>query len=612
MESVTFNISRRSFLNHTAKGMAATAICGVASPFINTARAKSRSLKTKKLLATTDFIDNVFVNNCFFEKSHLDELNKYLASIGVTRHQWIVSDLWTMYDNYPHGFDLLAEAVESAHAHGLEFYALIKPFEEGGFRPVWPHSLPFPKGAVAFKDMRGIKPFATQFAARHPDMCLKRRPGTFEFRGPVTSIRLVKNNDTPTRVKVEHLSIWTSPSNNGFVPYNGPVSFRESVEWRTGFPKWQQCRILHLEGLKIPKNHTHILVRCSLADEEGDFTNEIAKIIELVGPDGENIPSTLSTGPGALDINNKRIFQSWIIKQRAVRYLELPEVQKELNDPEKIQAHYRNFYNFDRYNVTDLKTLDKDGYVAAACGKPEYMPGNLHPIYPEVREHWLDLTRYCLDRGVDGINFRAANHTQSPEYWEYGFNEAVIEAAGGRTDYPTIQRINGNAYTQFLRQARNLIKSRGKSMTLHIYAQMLAPDDRRGRLSYLPPNFEWQWETWVREIADDLEFRGVFTLQPWHAKQVLETITSVTRAAKKPLYFQGKFHELTFDGPNHRTREELDLIRNDPGVDGFVLYETGNYTRINKEGRLEGSSDIKTLMHTHFFRQDKDKQGIFE
>ena len=62
------------------------------------------------------------------------------------------------------------------------------------------------------------------------------------------------------------------------------------------------------------------------------------------------------------------------------------------------------------------------------------------------------------------------------------------------------------------------------------------------------------------------------------------------------------FHELTFDGPNHRTREELDLIRNDPGVDGFVLYETSNYTRINKEGRLKGSSDIANLINTHFFQ----------
>jgi len=56
-------------------------------------------------------------------------------------------------------------------------------------------------------------------------------------------------------------------------------------------------------------------------------------------------------------------------------------------------------------------TLEKDGYIAVACGKPEYMLGNLHPIYPEVRQHWCDLLRYCLDRGADGVNIRTANHT---------------------------------------------------------------------------------------------------------------------------------------------------------------------------------------------------------
>ena len=581
--------------------MGAAAISSATGPFINAAHAKLQSQKVKKLLATSEYVGNIIYNDSFMNRAQLDELHKCLASLGVTRHQWIIYTMWSIHENHPNGIDVLAEAVESAHAHGLEFYALIKPFEEGGFRSVLPLSLPFPNGAVAFKDMHGIKPLAGPFAARHPDMCLKCRPGVYECRGPVTAIRLVKGDDNPTRVKFEHLSIWTSPLNNGFVPYTGPVSFRESVEWRTGFPRWQQCRVLNLENLDLPKDHTFIMVRCSLADEKGDFTNEIAKIIELVGPDGKKLPCTISTGPGTIETDNKRLYKSWLARHHMVRYLELPEVQMELIDPEKMQAHYQNFYNFDRYNVTDMKSLDKDGYIVAACGKPEYMFGNLHPIYPEVRQHWLDLTRYCLDRGVDGINFRVANHTQSPEYWEYGFNEPVIEAADGRTDYPTIKRINGDAYTQFLRQARELIKSRGKSMTLHIFAQMLAPDDRWGRLSYLPPNFEWQWETWVREIADDLEFRGVYALQPWHVRQVLDTITSVTQSANKPLYFQGKFHEMTFDGPNNRTREELDLIRNYPAIHGFCLYETHQFTRMNKEGAIELSPDIENLIKTHFF-----------
>ncbi len=601
--STSTKINRRTFHNLALSGMGALAISAI-NPFVKTTLSKPLNSNSKKLLATSEYVGNIIYNDCFMDRAQLDDLHKSLVKLGVTRHQWIVYTVWSIHENHPLGIDILAEAVESAHQHGLEFYALIKPFEECGFRPVLPHTLPFPEGAVAYKDICGIKPLASPFAAKHVEMCLKRRPGTFEYKGPVSSIRLVKRDDSATRIKAEHLAIYTSPENNGYVEYKGPVSFRESVEWRSGFPKWRQCRILNLEDLQIPKDHRHILIKCSLADNDADFKNEYGRILELVGPDGEIIPNTMSTGPVSLETHNNIFYKSWLTRHNMVRYAEMPQVKREINDAQKMQEHYKDFYNYDRYNVTDTKTLDKDGFVAAVCGKPEYMFGNLNPIYPEVRKHWLDLTRFCLDRDVDGINYRVANHTQSPESWEYGFNEPVIKAAGGKTDYPTIKRINGNAYTQFLREARELIKSRGKSITVHIFAQMLAPDDRHRRLSYIPTNFEWQWETWVREIADDLEFRGVFTLQPWHVKQVLETMLDVTRKSNKPLYFQGKFHEISFDGPNNRTREELDLISNYPDLGGFCLYETHLITKMNKEGRIVLSPNMEALVKSHFFQTD--------
>ena len=589
-------ISRRSFITTTLLGTGSVAFSTRIAPFYTINNAVPQSHKQRKLIATTEYVGNIIYNDTFMNRTQLDNLHKCLVELGVTRHQWIIYTVWSIHENHPYGIDILAEATKSAHAHGLEFYALIKPFEECGFRPVLPHSLPFPKDAVAFKDIRGIKPLASPFAAKHVDMCLERRPETYEFRGPVTAINLVKNNDKPTPVKADHLSIWTSAFNNGYVQYNGPVSFRESVEWRTGFPRWKKCRILHLENLKLPNDHTHILIKCSLSSESGEFNNTYGKIIELIGADGKIIPSTMSTGPISFETDNNRFYKSWLPKNHMVRYIEMPEVKKEVNNPEKMKAHYSDFYNYDRYYITKTKSLVKDGYLAVVCGKPKYLLGNLNPVYPEVRAHWLEIVKYCLDRGVDGINFRVANHSQNPEYWEYGFNEPVLKASGGKTDYPTIRRINGSAYTQFLREARELIKSRGKSITIHIFSQMLAPDDRRGRLSYIPPNFDWQWKTWVDEIADDLEFRGVFTLQPWHIKQVLETIIETTTKANKPLHFQGDFHRMTFDGPNHRTQEEIDMVSNYPGVDGFCLYETHLFTKMNKNSELKLSPNIKEII----------------
>src|SRR6056297_378181 len=80
--------------------------------------ANANRQREKKLFASTDFWGNIFRYQGFMNKSQLNDLNKELALLGVTRHQWLVDTTETYYDNYPLGFDLLEEAVKSAHAHG--------------------------------------------------------------------------------------------------------------------------------------------------------------------------------------------------------------------------------------------------------------------------------------------------------------------------------------------------------------------------------------------------------------------------------------------------------------------------------------------------------------
>lgn len=594
--------NRRSFLARTAGAIGAVSFSGLTAPTARASFAATPPAGGKKLLATTDYVDNILGTQRLFGRSQMDALHAYLRRLGVARHQWIVDTIWDLYPGHAStaDFDILAEGVESAHAHGLEFYAEIKPFEGGGFGESLPLSLPFPPGAVALRDIRGIYPYARPFVAAHPHLCLKRRPGSYESRGPVTAIRLVKGNDQSTRVGAQHLSLWTSASNNGFTPYTGPISFRETIEWRPTYPTGTMCRVLHLEGLRIPEEHTYFLVQCAVADGDGDFANERGCLVELAGSESESMPCILSTGRVAYETHRDRYLRS-ALYETLMPYLRMPEVRAELFDEERARAHYRDFYSFDEHRkVTDAYTLDREGYVAVCRGKPEYMLGNLHPIYPEVREHWLDLVRYCLDRGVDGVNIRHSNHTRSPEDWDYGFNEPAIAAAEGSTDFAAICRANGDAYTQFLREARELVKSRGRNFTIHLYAQMIAPDDRPWRLNYLPPNFDWQWETWVKEIADDLEFRGVWTLRPWNLRRVLDTFSAVCAAAGKPLYYQGNQKELSFDGPLHFTQAEIDMVKSRTDLDGYVLYETATISRMDDAGEIVGSPQVEALIRKEF------------
>jgi len=590
-------ITRRSFLFTTVPGAGIIALTNnmlSVLPFSDTGIPGGNG--KKKLIATSDYACNI--GQCIFERSHLDDLHKYLSSIGVTRHHWIFEPTWDHYGIYPGDFDLMAEAVKSAHAHGIEFYVEFKPFEGGGDGEPLPSTLPFPEGVCALRDIRGIYPSSRPFVAENPHYSLKRRPGSYEYNGPVKTIRLVKGDSKPTRVKPVDLAIWTSPANNRFEKYTGPVDLDESVEWRPTYPKSSECRIIHFKNLQLPGGHKYILIKCPYADDKGDFTNERGNIIELLNARDEPVPYIPTTGkveyPGNIVTP---------LRKKINRYFRLPEVYSILNDPEKARWHYKEFYRFEEnIRITIPYTLDREGYLAVACGKPKYMLGNLHPIYPGVRRHWLDLLRYCLDRGVDGINIRTANHTRSPEDWEYGFNEPVIEAAGGRLDYPVIRKINGDAYTQFLRETKELVKSYGKMLSIQLYSQMLMPDDRVWRTNYIPPNFEWQWKTWVREIADELEFRGAWTLRPWNLRQVIETFSLATRAANKPFYFQGNMKEISYDGPFYFTRSELDHIKNDSSIQGFVLYETNKFTRL-RNGRIEGSPELAKLLRNYKFKK---------
>lgn len=611
--------TRRSFVTTTLSGLGAVALNSSPGSFteMETTNKKNGRSKAKQLFATTDFGDNIVINlrgnrygtpeprnagyyekhMCFMDKKQLDSLHQFLASAGVTRHQWIVDTMWTLYENYPHGFDLLEEAVKSAHKHGLEFYAEIKPWEGGAFGLILPGTMPCPIESGAYRDLCGIFPNMRRFEALNPMLSLKRKPGTFECFEPVSAIHLIKSDNRPTRIKAENLSVYTSATNNRFEPYNGPVSFRETIERRFRFPYWKQCRVLHLENLTIPEGHKYFLVRCSLADEKGDFSNEKGNIIELVGLSGNILPHTLSSGPIRIEDHND-FYQSKLLR-KVLPYLQTPEVQAEISDPRKMNEHYRDFYSFGEYNLVDLTTLDKDGYVAAACGKPEYIEGQLHPIYPEVREYWLDMIRFCLDRGTDGINIRTSNHTLSPERWKYGYNEPVLKAARGKTDYVTLSKINGDAYTQFLREARKLVKSRGKSLSIHLETELIIPDDR-GKLSSLPFNFEWQWETWVKEIADDLEIRGTYGFRPWNFAKALDVFGSAAKAANKPLFLQGDFHGMSFDGPFDCTEEEIKTVNSRDDLDGYVFYETANVTKIDEAGKLEGSPEIVNLLRHYF------------
>jgi len=263
---------------------------------------------------------------------------------------------------------------------------------------------------------------------------------------------------------------------------------------------------------------------------------------------------------------------------------------------------------------TDEHTLEA-GDVAVMRGKPEYLLGNLHPAYEAVRERWLSLVEECIEAGVDGVNFRLMNHTRAHDNWEYGYNEPVMVESDGRIDNRAVARANGAAYTGFLREATEKLRANDCEMGVHLsYHVFTYP----GNPNYpIPRNFEWEWETWIEELADYVELRGPGPGE-WKREGILDRIAEVTDAAPRPVrvsYQTSTVKERRSDDPLHASWfgpsapepavrkaliEDIEAATAHPGIDAYLLYETDAFTRLTEDGTFEGSEALADIVADHF------------
>jgi len=557
---------------------------------------------TKELCTTTDFLDDLIRAGRHLEKRDLDDLMAYCASLGATRHEWILDTIWTLYDDDgPVGYDLLEAACEAAHRHGMRFDVVFKPLEGAlaHSMALLPHTFPRPEGAPLLEETVGLVHAVRPFVAAHPEMRMARRPEDADPGGRIAAIRLIKNDDAPAPFGLEDLSIFTSRRNGGFKPYAGPVSLSESLEWRPLFPyRDRPCRVLTLGGLELPEDARYFMIRCRKRDAAGDFTNAVEQLVELVDERGRVIPST----PSLRRVDGEGQFERArrIAHLGLTRYARRPEIRELQKDRGRFLAQCEDMHRFDAgWENATLNRLDE---VAVARGKARHVIGALNPAYKEVREHWLDHIRFCIERGVDGVNLRVADHNRPYEPWAYGFNEPALDQMTDRNNVAELARINGEAYTQFLREAAELLHENGKEIGVHVHGLVFRHHDLHANSTPLKRNVAWQWDTWVREIADYVELRSASMLRPENVREVTDRVGLAAREAGIPFIYQcGRERAVVhFDGPHPGLAWEMDWVRNHPDVTAYNLYETANFSRFTEDGRFEGSPDMADLVRHHW------------
>ena len=568
------------------------------------------------LSATVDFPDDVIPGP--YDGRLLEELMGTLKSMGVRRVYWLYygdvepESFWagSLYENpqIPYGTQTLETigeplkaAAPVAHRHGLEIYGVLKPYNTGMSGSNGPCS---GRRLSGIERIGGAVPQVIPFLERYPHTRLRRRPDTRASHGvPVSRIRLLKRDASPTRVRPENLQLWTSSDNGRYARLNAPLTVTERVEpapcevrnyyGELVVAKGAPVRTLTIDGLNISERF--VVVTTDFTDEAGDFINTACGMVEAYGGDSSApLPVVVASrgafwsGPRDLG-NNAPDFDS------GLGHFEIP---LDVNASSEGQGLFWN-------------SLAGGGLVGFAQGKNDYLPGTVSEVYPEVHRLWDGWVDRILETGVDGIDIRVSSHgSLVDEPWEYGFDEPAVEAYrmkhgaepwSSTDDLVRFSRLRGQHFTSFIRRTSNRARSMGRKMQAHIHTEAFRPDIVHGQIMGFPPNTHFAWQDWMRAgLLDGITFRTSWFEALEDLPGTPPVRSRLTNALSDPVAVEALELAGELGVPAYMNRyldravgveeylSDLETAMRDERFAGFDLYESASFIRPTSDGsRLE-------------------------
>jgi hypothetical protein len=537
-----------------------------------------------------DFFDDLIAAP--WDSSMLDRLFAEFEAWGIRRCHWIyygrMSEGW--WDEAPYGvanharatFEKIGEffpaAVKAAHLHGIEIYGLIKPFEMGQFNVLSSAGkLPYAGGRLGW---------VTDFAAQRRDLVMARKPGAF---GPAknavfTKIELIKDDDGPASFSIEDVEILVSTDNESYVPYDGPVRRFDLIE---DYPVWKhdtsggrpsgtlkRSRVFRFEKLEISAPY----VALAISGRSASFANDLINLLHVFGPEGEERNLTYGILPRAKDFaigeNVATVALDASFRRAGVHFDVAGGVPTSVSPG---------------YNVLEVPFVfdSEPGFIAFARGKERSPIGALSPSFPEVRRWWLSWVKDCLDAGADGVELRVRNHHSHLTWAEYGFESPVrdsyLERFGvdiwmtDQFDKGRWRRLRGEAYTEFVRETRRLVQSKGKKLGLHIsHTNSMMPETGAAM------DIHWDWKTWIEEgLADTITLKDI-----WPGSSMAEEIASLAKSRGMAVVFCPYANNLWMRPNGEKTCEDWMKLALRCGCDGFQLYQGTAVLAASPEGEI--------------------------
>jgi hypothetical protein len=541
---------------------------------------EQQASKTRPLhaCALSDFVDEASGTKHRITKTHLRSLMQILKGAGIKTVSWgyyadadgghlVPRSMQSVTNTYKHLGNPLAVAVKAAHAEGIGVFGYFKPYEMG-VSMVSPLGSREAKEEGHFELIGGKLVWADPFVAQHPQYCIQHRSSAFPEPNrsePVASIKLYKHNDQPTRITKDNLQIWVSSNNYQYTRLDVDFEFAQTFEKaRKDVQSLSRGRItkagdrvlvLQLSGLRLTE--PYLLVTTDLRGK-GDFSNASTSMLRAYDKTGREIIGCFANGMPIYNASRTN-FRNWGLM-------------------------------FDTGYGLRMATLDTDnsagnrGFIAFARGRAPRL-GAPCESEPAVQAYWLKCVKDILDAGADGVEFRIENHSTHTDFpYEYGYNQAVL----ARLEDPKnatpaqIAKVRGDAYTEFLVKAKEIIRARDKKMRLNFEVDSLREHVPANRLLAYPANMDVQWKRWIElDLPDEAVIRhyGFNFDQIMNDARTAE-IVSMLDEKSIPVFFNRYMR-------NHEKRrflKDIDTIRSRPEYTGYVFYEVYSYVNYNADG----------------------------
>jgi len=584
------------------------------------------------LCATLDFAGDARWG--LYTPKLLDELMGRLKSMGIRRVYWYyygdIDPTSYCAGRIFHEFSELGRrniesigepvkaAVPFAHKHGLELYAVLKPYHTG-IGTCLPEGFPEADAPTTYDEnldqirrIGGTVGYVIPFIKRYPHTRIRRRP----FKAPpnlqelaVKKIRLVKNDDSPTRIRNKNIEIWTSRNNCGYKRKDVAFTVKEAIEpaqreVRDYYgdlvtPRGAPVRTLTLEDLDLTDRY--IMVTTNFKDKEGDFRNTALAILEAYGNSPAPLPVVVgtqsATGGPPRDFHTYGFdFDAGYGRYQIV-----------------LDANNSTFNEYPFW-----KALPEHGLIAFARGRNDYVPCAPCEAYPEVRTLWSAWVDRLIEAEVDGIDLRITDFgCLVDEPYGYGFNEPLVEEYRERfgedlladdADLRRLAQLRGEHYTSFVRETSKRIHHAGKKLNVHLHAEAFRPNPCPGQLMGFPANIHFDWGTWLREgLVDGATLRSNWyealespsednaqrsDLLKHLADPVVKEMLAVANETGVPVYL----HRYVNRAINiNEYVSDIETIFYDDRFAGFNIYEVQDLIRAAPDGSRLVTANITKL-----------------